>query len=339
MRRLLTASLILAAAGPAAADDYPKVELKVKHTKVTVYLPDAGKGYYRGSRFDWSGVAGHWELGDPKDVDHHKLFTPWKDKHDPTNHDDILGPVEEFGMDKPLGYDEAKVGETFLKIGVGELVKPQEDGYRFYHNYKIARPGSWKVERDGGEAIRFLQEVKTPGGYGYRYEKGVRLYPPNLPFRYIGGPAIQIGHRLKNTGDKPIVTDVYNHNFLNIDNDPIGPNYRFTLQFPVAAPEPKERFKELVELNGKELRFKKPLDTGSVFASLAGFDRDCKAGFTLHHAKTEWALRVFGPAPDQPLSKFNFWAVKTAACPEPFLSINLKPGKEVEWVWGYLIEP
>jgi hypothetical protein len=34
------------------------VELKTNGLKMTVYLPDAEKGFYRGTRFDWSGVIG-----------------------------------------------------------------------------------------------------------------------------------------------------------------------------------------------------------------------------------------------------------------------------------------
>ena len=103
--------LLLASAGPAVGRRLPHVYLKNDKLKVKVYLPDAQKGFYRGTRFDWAGVCGEIEFAG------HKIFGPWKDTHDPTNHDDIIGPCEEFGIDKPLGYDDAKVGETFLKIG------------------------------------------------------------------------------------------------------------------------------------------------------------------------------------------------------------------------------
>src|SRR5579883_1184498 len=69
----------------------------------------------------------------------HKLFGPWKDTHDPTNHDDIIGLAPEFGQVNPLGYDDAKVGGTFLKIGVGELEKPKEEKYSFATKYKVVK--------------------------------------------------------------------------------------------------------------------------------------------------------------------------------------------------------
>src|SRR4051812_9213761 len=75
----------LLVSGPVRADDYPKTVLRNKSLSLTVYLPDAEKGYYRGSRFDWAGVVGNVESIGP-----HTIFGPWKDTHDPTNHDDIL---------------------------------------------------------------------------------------------------------------------------------------------------------------------------------------------------------------------------------------------------------
>src|SRR5262245_48520237 len=107
VRHTVAVFVILSSVGHAAAEDYPHVFLKNDKLKVKVYLPDAEKGFYRGTRFDHAGVFGEIVFAE------HKLFGPWKDKHDPTNHDDIVGPCEEFGNQQPLGYDEAKVGGTF----------------------------------------------------------------------------------------------------------------------------------------------------------------------------------------------------------------------------------
>ena len=46
--------------------------------------------------------------------------------------------------ESPLGYDDAKVGGTFLKIGVGELEKPKEEKYSFANKYKVVKPLEWK---------------------------------------------------------------------------------------------------------------------------------------------------------------------------------------------------
>ncbi len=100
---------------------------------------------------------------------------------------------------------------------------------------------------------------------------------------------------------------------MNVDRDLVGPNYEFGLRFQVSAPESRERFRELVELDGTKVKDRKPLDTGSVFAGLTGFDSDDhRPAFQFRHSKSGLSVTVVG---SKPLSKFNFWAVKTTTCP------------------------
>src|SRR3954468_4633274 len=114
----LSAALLLLT--PAADPAVPRHVLEGGGVKLTVDLPDAKTGFYRGTRFDWSGVVATAEVGG------HTVFGYWKVTHDPANHDDVPGPAEEVGHAEPLNYTAAPVGGTFVKIGVGELVKPAE---------------------------------------------------------------------------------------------------------------------------------------------------------------------------------------------------------------------
>ena len=87
----------------------------------------------------------------------------------------ISGPVEEFTTnDSGLGYDAAKPGETFIKIGVGVVRKPNEPQYRFSHTYEIVNAGKWKV-KTARDHVEFTQELNDRSGYAYRYRKTVRL--------------------------------------------------------------------------------------------------------------------------------------------------------------------
>ena len=98
--------------GQASANEYPSAEISNELIKMKLFLPDPDKGYYRGTRFDWSGVISQLEY------EGHNYFGEWKATHDPEVHDDIVGPVEEFRTKgTALGYDEAKAGEPFVKIG------------------------------------------------------------------------------------------------------------------------------------------------------------------------------------------------------------------------------
>lgn len=318
----LSLLLVFLAAGPAAAADYPQVPLKNDALKLTVYLPDAEKGFYRGTRFDHAGVFGNVEFAG------HKLFGPWKDKHDPTNNDDILGPCEEFGMQEPLGWADAKPGETFLKIGTGELEKPADaKEYQFWHHYKVVRPAAWKETARDATSIGWETAASLPSGVGYRYAKRLALDPKE--------PTVTISHRLENAGTKPLTTTVYNHNFFNVDGDPVGPNYRIVFAFDPKAADPKERFAEVAKLSGNTLGFAGPLDNGSIWSVLTGFRDATARGFSIDHRPSRIRLVV---SQSVPFDRLVVWGVKTCLCPEPFTTVTLAPGKAATWDVTYRFE-
>src|ERR1700720_3556469 len=112
--------------GSLRAADYPQAEISNGQIRATLNLPDAQKGYYRGTRFDWSGVIANLECNG------HTYFEPFYEKFDPDVRDVDLkngvvagpisatsGPVEEFGNadGATQGFAEAKAGGTFIKIG------------------------------------------------------------------------------------------------------------------------------------------------------------------------------------------------------------------------------
>ena len=331
MRLPLAAAVLLASALPAVADDYPHVVLKNEKLKLTVYSPDAEKGFYRGTRFDHAGVFGNVEFAG------HKIFGPWKEEHDPANHDDIVGPCEEFGQQKPLGYDEAKVGGTFLKIGVGELEKPKEERYSFATKYKLVKPAEWKqtdsVKGIDQPLVAWTAQQKA-NGYGYSYVKAVVVGEPNRKDPAVIG----VTHTLKNTGEKRLVTDFYNHNFFNVDGGAVGPDYSLVFPFEPKAEGMRGKFGALVESKGKELHFKEKVPAGEfVMAGLTGFDAKQRS-FEMRHAPSRVRVRVDH---SYPFAKFNVWGIKTTICPEPFMAVDLKPGESVSWniVYHFTHEP
>ena len=133
----------------ASAQDFPQAEITNGQIHAKLYLPDAKHGYYRGTRFDWSGVIASLEYQG------HNYYGPWFDQVDPKVHDfeyagvqvvaspctAISGPVEEFQTNgSGLGWDEAKVGGTFVKIGIGVLRK-DDANYDFVKLREIVDPG------------------------------------------------------------------------------------------------------------------------------------------------------------------------------------------------------
>jgi hypothetical protein len=321
-----------AAAGPATGA--PHAEITNGVLKARFYLPDAQKGFYRGTRFDWSGVIGSLEYKG------HQYYGPWFTKTDPTVNDfvyrgtdivagpcsAITGPVEEFStLDKALGYDEAKPGGTFLKIGVGVLRKPPEGGtYSRFRLYQIVDPGTWKV-RTTGNSIEFTQDVAdVSSGYGYHYRKTIRLVP--------GRPELVMDHALKNTGKRPIASNVYNHNFLVLDGQPPGPD--FVLKMPFQIQTNRALDSALAEVRGNQIMYRRALrDKETVYAEFQGFGATAADyRFTIENRKTGAGMRITG---NRPLSKVALWSIRSVLSLEPFIAMNIEPGREFTWQYTY----
>ena len=57
--------IVLVMLSQLAAPQFPQAELSNSSIRATLYLPDAQSGYYRGTRFDWSGVDRQSEVERP----------------------------------------------------------------------------------------------------------------------------------------------------------------------------------------------------------------------------------------------------------------------------------
>jgi hypothetical protein len=298
------------AIGAKPFDQFPQAEITNGLIHARVFLPDTATGYYRGSRFDWSGVMPHLEYKG------HTYFGQWYEKYSPTQHDAIMGPVEDF---YPVGYDEAKVGESFLKIGIGMVAKPQEQKYFFVTPYKLINSGSWKVKTKPDE-VEFIHKLEDEQ-YAYEYKKTVQLVK--------GKPEMVLSHILKNTGKKDIVTTVYDHNFFVMDKQPTGKNFSVKFPFNLSG-EPRTK-NEVGKIEGKKIVFLKDLSDKEQFSypSLQGFGTSAKDyDIKIENHKTGAAVRITS---DQPISKLVFWCAPKTLCPEPYIQINIKPGDTFKW--------
>jgi hypothetical protein len=307
-------SVLLSAADPP----FPQAEISNGLIKAKLLLPDPEHGYYRGTRFDWDGVM------ESLTFDGHNFFGKWFDRYEPTLHDAIMGPVEEFRTgETAIGYDEAKPGGLFIKIGVGILRKPDDQKYSQFRTYPLVSPGKRIVTPESDRVI-FQHELSNGEGYAYVYKKTVRLAR--------GKPELIIEHSLKNVGSKVIDTSVYNHDFYMIDNQPAGPSYRVAFAF---APQAKNDLKGLAEIRGKELVYQRDLHAGgeSVYTPISGFgttpvDND----IVVENAVAKAGVREMG---DRPLSNFYFWSIRSTVCPEGYIHMSVAPGNTFKWKITY----
>jgi hypothetical protein len=330
MKRVPLIMLAAGAAGWAAEAAAPAVEISNKQIHARLYLPDPARGFYRGTRFDWSGVVVSLEYKG------HSFFGQWFTHFDPAIRDvaydpgghgyaagpasAAMGPVEEFtgpGNSAP-GYDEAKPGELFLKIGVGALRKIDGSTYDRFFPYPIADSGKWTV-RTSKDRVEFEQAIRIASGYGYAYRKTIRLAAVS--------PEMVIGHSLKNTGTKPIDTSVYNHNFFVIDHQQPRPDVVVSFPFPVKASDPMTGF---AEVRGREIHYTKVLENDDRATSeVTGFGTTASDNtFAVENRRTGAGVRVTG---DHPLKRLVFWTIRSVVSPEAFVHLRVEPGEEVRW--------
>jgi hypothetical protein len=291
--------------------DVTPVETKITNGSVSakIYLPDRDSGYYRGSRFDWSGVIAELQWN------RHNYFGQWFEKYNATNHDAILGPVEAFD---PIGFDQARPGGTFIKIGVGALVKPDESSYDFIKPYVISNYGKWRIQKKPLE-VKFQHTLKD-NRYGYSYTKIIALNKSSAQ--------LILSHSLRNTGKQRIDTKVYDHNFFVIDGQLTGPGS--VIRFPVALNDSAAN--QFVKFTGAQLEFIKEL--GHRTFALRNMTNGTTASyeFQIENRNTGAGVKI---KCDRPISKLDFWSAAKTVCPEPYIDIRLEPGQEFTWKITY----
>jgi hypothetical protein len=296
-----------------ACTDNSQVEISNGLITAKLLLPDAEKGYYRGSRFDWSGVIPELKYKE------HDYFGQWFSVYDPVLHDAICGPVEEFSA---IGYETAPIGGEFFRIGIGSFRKPEERRFERFGYYELVNPGKWTVKRAKDHVV-FTHRLNNFTGYSYLYEKKVSLVKDK--------PQMVLEHTLKNTGEKAIVTNVYNHNFFTIDNQPTGPNSVIKFSFPASGTTEHP----LAQITGQQVEYLRelmPKETVS-FGDIQGHSNSVEDyDFRIENVKTGAGVRI---TCDRPVSRIFFWSSPTTQCPEPYMDINVQPGESFSWTITY----
>lgn len=282
------------------------------------------KGFYRGTRFDQAGVVTSLRLSG------REFYGPWFPRTAPEVLDytytrdglvagpdsAISGPVEEFTT---LGF-EAKPS-LFVKIGVGVLRQPDTQAYDKYRHYEIVDYGVRTFTATKTSAT-FVQKL-SGAGYSYDYEKTLRLVP--------GAPQLIIEHTLRNTGATPIVTTVYDHNFLRLapGNDGVRVDFPFAIS---AGPTPPPA--DMIRIDGKSMTYLRPMAYQERLSfPITGFGATA-ADYDINIVDTKrgGGVRIVG---DQPMARINIFSIDTVQSVEPFIAIDLAPGAEKSWRYTY----
>ena len=282
------AGLALFAALQAQAGERRVLEQGALFVEVTV--DDAALAEKFGPRFDRSGSVTklRWEG--------QEFVHPW-------------GLADEFGLegDGVLGYDEAGVGGTFLKIGVGELRRLSDVAYFHSERYPVVQQPALEVVAHA-ESVRVRQTGRHENGYAYAYEK---------TYRITAERALEISYSLRNSGTRAFTVRHYNHNFLRFGDEEPGVEYRVETRFGVRV-EVGRGFD--ADANLFVLR-----RAGGGYLSGRPATGP-SSSFTVSTAKAR--LRVEG---DFPPVRFAIWVGEGAFSPEVFGEVTLAPAQTAEW--------
>ncbi len=379
---------------------FANVTLKTKNDdlSVVIYLPkDIKPGepiYYQSSRFDWGSMIGSItrKRTNPNTgvKETHVLYgtNQWRLPHDPFWAESGVGLASEFGVgtngafcnfmcgwnqnndvtNGVLGYQEAKSRESFLKIGVGELIKgscntcDSAEDYKFNSPYQFARSPVWTLEYGdddddgyGGNSIILSQEAVLDGQkFGYRLEKHITLNQDQLLVKSV----------LTNLGTKPFSTAWYSHHFFTCDAHPV--QYGYSVDFDLASTKgvydepstwswstPLENYAKVDVHNntqGEAIRIKMQRGVESKVRIKAEFGKneDSKGEFSLRACNTK--IRETIPEVNDGTSgismyAYNLYIESGTFSPEPQILLQLDPGQTKSWTQqldfedDYPIEP
>lgn len=257
-------------------------------------------GYYKGTRFDRSGVFKSLVFNGTE------LCAPWFGQYSPTMNDAVLGPAEEFSL--------FPVGPYWLKPGVG-LLAPDPEPYDRFKLYTVVDPGRWDVEEQGGSHI-FRHTLE---GY-YSYTKEIRT---------ISESSFEIRHALK--VQIPLDGTVYNHNFFTMGKLETGPSRM--IDFPFRPEGTWRSAYDSVAFTEGGVRFSRVLREGeSVYSG--DIRQAGKTGMPYDLTLREGPLSIHIQG-DVPVTHTVLWANHRIACVEPYNQLKAAPGETLRWAIRY----
>jgi hypothetical protein len=286
--------------------------LKNKNLEIHIDLPVEN---YKFSRFDWTGKI--------VEVKFRNIQLSSIESIDCQNeHYFGKGFYNEFGIDTPLGFDEADIGGWFHKIGVG-LLKKDDNQYLFSKNYEII-PAEFKIISESNRLLISCKS-KTNNGYSYLLKKEIELQENGFTIKYC----------LQNTGEKDIITDEYVHNFTAINKELIGNNYilKFPFQLKPELFENTVNPEQKVNVGQHDIKFNSSPKEQFFFSNLTGSE-NVAAQWELINLESKIGISETGSFQT---NKVNLWGTKHVISPELFFNIFIKSDQSIEWSRNYSV--
>jgi len=249
-----------------------------------------------------------------------------------------IGLSSEF---RDMYAEEAKAGEKFPKLGVGILTQPEEGGrYDMWKHYEVTPFRRSYAVSDTG--IDFTEEPGECLGLAVRVLRRVSVQANTLT----------ISTTLENVGRRPYDGSEFQHNFLAIDNLPVGKGYRLTLPYDREirnimtrgrrhakndgfrlldeSGNPGELTDNPVHVEGQSIVWDGSMDHKT-------FHKITRADGIRTMAEYQWTLSCDqSPASVSEThhfmpSNFSIWGVEHCVCTEVHCTYHMEPGERVHF--------
>lgn len=293
------------------------IQLSNEHLIVDI----AVVGDYKGTRFDWSGFI----TGITMREGNHSFCVPESLKVGEGTGG--MGLCNEFSLGEAIGYEVTPIGGQFPKLGVGLLTRTDAEPYQFYRSYPL-QPYRIETEVKNKQNVVFTVHPENCAGYAARLEKSIS----------IEGHQLRIAYHLSNTGTREIRTEEYNHNFLGIDRQSIGPDYELRFPFEIKPWSDDPGTMDAVKIDGGKVTWEKKPDNPFYF-HIDGF-QSCSSPWLweLKHRPSGAGVREISSFP---VSSAVVWGMGHAVSPEMFVHIELAPGESKKWsrIYEFYREP
>lgn len=236
------------------------------------------------------------------------------------------GICNEFGIFKAIGYEEASIGSSFPKLGLGLLRRLDEADYDFQRKYPLV-PFHTEITVKKN-SIQFVVHPMNCRGFAAKLVKTISIDHAEL----------QIEYSLQNVGDQILETNEYTHNFIGINNHCIGSDYKLAFSFPIKSdPEAMIDPSKVLHIADREVRWK-ARPNKAFYCKLKGYEATKTVQWELVHLPSGVGMREICSFP---VSMIALWGEPHVVSPEVFIAIHLKPGETQTWkrIYQFFCKP
>ena len=282
-----------------------KETITIKSDRLELEVLKPYSELYHRTRFNWNCFVnsilldGTYQFAEPEQRDPRRITTYG------------CGLNSEYKFEETR--DMAKIGEEYPRLGNGYLMRTDKE-FRFMVN-EPCRPFPTICEANEN-SVRFVTDMPLCQGIAGREEKTVS----------VSGNTVTIHTKLTNFGEKDIVAEEYNHNFLSLGGEPVTPAYHVEAKHFANLENCRTMGDNIYAKDGIVSLRKNPDTSYMIF--MDEVKDDAPYSFRLYSDNS--ALSVTEKDSFVPVHAV-IWGVEHCFCTEVFVGIHIKPMESYEW--------